>query len=180
MQRKVISSEKPFPAHYRSSSDQFSKTLPRNYNNSVLVLGSAITSPSTQSTQNIGGRPAGVLDYFDLDHSNPPPICNNASTSASTSNLSAHVGHSLAGTSTPNNITHRFSTLDISTPSVFGGHTLMNKNDSATNSLNSSTNPTDDGQPNIVYKLVDFIKTEAFNRTRQDAELARAKNRSKD
>lgn len=142
-----------------------------------------ITSPiSTQSTQNVGSRPAGVLEYFDLDHSNPPPICNASNTSASTSNLAGQP--SLVTGAPVSNLSHRFSTLGISTPSVFGVQPLISKNETnpiASISLNANAQANAASQPSgIVYKFVDFVKTEALTKTRQDAELARAKNRSKE
>lgn len=138
-------------------------------------------TPATPSTQATSGRQAGVLEYFDLDHSNPPPICNNSSTSASTSNLNTPASTSVWQ---PTNLAHRLSAVSISSSSVFGQQPTANDATIGANVLNSATAsggvtnpPTASG---IVYKSVDFIKTEAFMRTRQDAELARAKNRSKE
>lgn len=141
----------------------------------------ATTTPATQAPAS--GRQAGVLEYFDLDHSNPPPICNNsASISASTSNLNSQSG---GASPWQTNLSHRLSSVSISSASVSGN--ANTSNDAiigTTNPLGTSlasgsvvNPPTASG---IVYKSVDFIKTEAFMRTRQDAELARAKNRSKE
>lgn len=172
------------------NNEPISKTLPRNYNNSASLAVSAAT-PSlatatataatvTTTAQGAAGRQAGVLEYFDLDHSNPPPICNNANTSASTSNLNAQ---SSGVAWQPNHLSHRLSAVSISS-SVFGnqnatGDAVISANPLSLTSANSGAviPPTASG---IVYKSVDFIKTEAFMRTRQDAELARAKNRSKE
>lgn len=119
------------------------------------------------------------MDYFDLDHSNPPPICKNANTSASTSNLSNPFGVN----QTNNNFSqsNRFSgyggpsSLSSSTATLTGS-----TNNSGT--IGKATGEAIAGATNsgIVYKSVDFIKTEAFMRTRQDAELNRAKNRVKE
>lgn len=134
------------------------------------------------SPQNIGGnRAAGVLEYFDLDHSNPPPICYNASTSASTSNLSMQSGN--LGNTFPTNLSNRFSTLGISSFSIGTSNKLhepMSSSISMASSIASGSIPIQPVSSGIVYKSVDFIKTEAFMRTRQDAEMARAKNRSKE
>lgn len=170
------------------NNEPISKTLPRNYNNSASLAVSAATPTLATATaatvttpaQGAAGRQAGVLEYFDLDHSNPPPICNNANTSASTSNLNAQ---SSGVAWQPNHLSHRLSAVSISS-SVFGnqnatGDAVIGANPLCLTSANSGAviPPTASG---IVYKSVDFIKTEAFMRTRQDAELARAKNRSKE
>lgn len=170
--------------------EQVSKTLPRNYNNSA----SAVTSPASvpapvpppTPSAGVTGRQAGVLEYFDLDHSNPPPICNNSNTSASTSNLNAPATVSVW----PNNLSNRLSAVSISSSSVFGYQNAANDaNIGAVANPLSITSPGSGGSSSIsnaptasgiVYKSVDFIKTEAFMRTRQDAEMARAKNRSKE
>ncbi len=116
---------------YSNQSEAISKTLPRNYNNSSassLTLTKQMIPQQQQPTQ---AKPAGHLDYFDLDHSNAPPICNSNSTS--TSNLS---------------IAHR------SNPTYAA----------------KAVQPDPSG---IVYKSVDFVKTEAIKRTRQDTEKNR-------
>lgn len=151
-----------------------------------MISGNVNAMPTVTTTQNAIGRTAGVLEYFDLDHSNPPPICNNnTNTSASTSNLSLQSSFSAIPVAN-NSLSNRFSTLGISTASVFGAQNALHKSElnSGASSLNTalisgnaSNNPVSSG---IVYKSVDFIKTEAFMRTRQDAEMARAKNRSKE
>lgn len=159
------------------NNEQISKTLPRNYNNSASLT-STVSTPAPVTPQGATGqRQAGVLEYFDLDHSNPPPICNNSSTSASTSNLS--VQSSTSGWQP--NLSHRLSAVSISSSTVFGA-----QNDASTGSSllgSTATNATIPNTPTVsgvVYKKVDFVKTEAFIRTRQDAEMARAKNRSKE
>lgn len=207
----MVSTDAEFQGY---NSDQISKTLPRNYNNSASQLSSLTIAPSlltatttttiASATPSTAAQPAaaaavattssastarqaGVLEYFDLDHSNPPPICNNSMTSAITSNLNAQA----SGSAWPvNNLSHRLSAVSISSSTIFGnqsatGDLASGINSAAINSTNSgsasggivSNPPTASG---IVYKSVDFIKTEAFMRTRQDAELARAKNRSKE
>lgn len=190
-----------------SNSDQISKTLPRNYNKSTAhgtmssvglssspmsiastaftpTLSTPAAIPSSQVSTSATGRQAGVLEYFDLDHSNPPPICNNSTISASTSNLNAQSG---VGAASPwqSNLSHRLSSVSISSSSVAGNANMSNDPNVGTTNLLSGNlaggnviNPST--ASGIVYKSVDFIKTEAFMRTRQDAELARAKNRSKE
>lgn len=167
--------------------EQVSKTLPRNYNNSSslkanqTISGSAKVATSTTTiAQGATSRHAGVLEYFDLDHSNPPPICNSTNTSISTSNLHAQTTSVAWQTK---NLSNRLSAVGVSS-SVFGAP-------NASVDPNPGNNPTSIGSistgvnnpathSGIVYKSVDFIKTEAFMRTRQDAELSRAKNRSKE
>lgn len=81
-------------------------------------------------------KPIGHLEYFDLDHSNAPIICNTNSSkvnSTSTSNLS---------------IAHR------NNPTTYA----------------KAVHPEPSG---IVYKSVDFVKTDAIKRTRQDTEKIR-------
>lgn len=185
------------------NNEHISKTLPRNYNNSASLItnstppptptppppptpaaaasaATAVTAATVGTAQSAAARQAGVLEYFDLDHSNPPPICNNSNTSASTSNLSAQ---SSASAWQPN-LSHRLSAVSISSSSVFGAQNTANDQSIGINPLGSisisgavTNPPTASG---IVYKSVDFVKTEAFMRTRQDAEMARAKNRSKE
>lgn len=153
-------------------------------NTPAAVTPSSTTTAISSSQAPTSSRQAGVLEYFDLDHSNPPPICNNNSAiSASTSNLNTQCG----GVSSPwqTNLSHRLSSVSISSSLVGGNANTLN--DTAAGTTNSlGTNLTSGNVINpstasgIVYKSVDFIKTEAFMRTRQDAELARAKNRSKE
>lgn len=174
--------------------EQVSKTLPRNYNNSASAITSpapvpaSVPPPPTPSATGVTGRQAGVLEYFDLDHSNPPPICNNSNTSTSTLNLNAPATIS----AWPNNLSNRLSAVSISSSSIFGYQNATNDaNIGAVANPLSITSPGGGGggsssisnaptASGIVYKSVDFIKTEAFMRTRQDAEMARAKNRSKE
>lgn len=161
---------------------------------SAATTTTTTATPSTQSTAT-PGRQAGVLEYFDLDHSNKPPICNNSTISASTSNLNTHGsasgggvgggggggGGNGSGAPWQSNLSHRLSSVSISS-SIAGNSNTSN------DTIVGTTNPLNTNLPSgnaatasgIVYKSVDFIKTEAFMRTRQDAELARAKNRSKE
>lgn len=120
---------------YSNQSEALSKTLPRNYNNSsssLTLTKQMIPQPQQQSQ----AKPVGHLEYFDLDHSNAPPICNTNSAKAnstSTSNLA-----------------------------------MINRS--------NPTFPKAVQQPDpsgIVYKCVDFVKTEAIKRTRQDTEKNR-------
>lgn len=113
-----------------------SKTLPRNYNNSKTI-----------------SKPTGHLEYFDLDHSNPPPICKNV-TSASTSNLSNL------------NRNQRHHSGGHTTDSV---HLFQKLKENAKIVSNSSSG--------VVYKSVDFVKTEAIKRTLEGKkeEMNRAK-----
>lgn len=125
-------------ALYSNHSETLSKTLPRNYNNSSASSSSSLTLPKQtipQQQQQSLAKPVGHLEYFDLDHSNAPPICNTNSSkvnSTSTSNLS--IAHR-------NNPTYA-----------------------------KAVQPDPSG---IVYKSVDFVKTEAIKRTRQDTEKNR-------
>lgn len=181
------------------NSGQISKTLPRNYNKSAAPIMSSMAlsspmsiapapvtsslstttasaTPPSQVSSTVTGRLAGVLEYLDLDHTNPPPICNNSTISVSTSNLNTQCGVSVTSP-WQSNLSHRLSSVSISSSSVAGNaHTPNDTSIGATNLL--SGNPST--ASGIVYKSVDFIKTEAFMRTRQDAEMARAKNRSKE
>lgn len=143
----------------------------------------AATAATLASQAPAAGRQAGVLEYFDLDHSNPPPICNNNWTiSASTSNLNSQ---SVGASPWQTNLSHRLSSVSISSSSVSGNANASNDAIIGTTnplgaSLATSGNVNPPTSSGIVYKSVDFIKTEAFMRTRQDAELTRAKNRSKE
>lgn len=159
--------------------DKFSKTLPRNYNNSSSSTASAVSALAISLApmsiaSNAGGRQVGKLDYFDLDHSNPPPICKNANTSVSTSDLSSFGPSSILS-------------IASNRHSGFGAAASTSTNSTATGTLKKTPHidpvsgaPSGAASSGIVYKSVDFIKTEAFMRTRQDAELNRAKNRLKE
>lgn len=81
-------------------------------------------------------KPIGHLEYFDLDHSNAPPICNTNSSKANS-------------TSTSN-----LAIANRTNPTTFP----------------KAVHPDPSG---IVYKSVDFVKTEAIKRTRQDTEKNR-------
>lgn len=122
-------------ALYSNQSEALSKTLPRNYNNSSSSLLSTTKPMIPQQQQPSLAKPIGHLEYFDLDHSNAPPICNTNTSkvnSSSTSNLS---------NTQRNNPTYA-----------------------------KAIHPDPSG---IVYKSVDFVKTEAIKRTRQDTEKNR-------
>lgn len=165
-----------FMAHHF---DSLSKTLPRNYNNSSMST-TAATGPMSLSHLNIcqpvaaaaaaASKPIGHLEYFDLDHSNPPPICqNNAGMEAtkSTKNLVNHHHHSHHQQRQPP------PPLPIASGAVAGG---SSSSSSKSSDLFQKVAPpiADLDQSGIVYKSVDFIKTEAIKRTRQD----RAQNHS--
>lgn len=166
----TAATEAEFQGTYNN--EPISKTLPRNYNNSASC---SMSVPPAQAGAT--GRQV-VLEYFDLDHSNPPPICNNANTSASTSNLNAQTS-GMAWP--PNNLSHRLSAVSISSASVFGNQNATNDAPNPMSMMSATGSVVNaPAASGIVYKSVDFIKTEAFMRTRQDAELARAKNRSKE
>lgn len=104
----------------------------------------------------MNGRQNSKLEYLDLDHSNPPEICKNGATSASVADLPSYLPHSNKNTLTASS---RSSGLDAA-QSTYGNTSVI--------------------ASGIVYKSVDFIKTQAIMRTRQDAELNRAKNRQKE
>lgn len=167
--------------HTDLNADKFSKTLPRNYNNSSTSSSSTAVAASVLSaslapvslTSNAGGRQIGQLDYFDLDHSNPPPICKNANTSVSTSDLSSNSG--------------ALSLQASYRHSGFGSAASTSSNNTAVAGKKAThidpigvTPPNLPAGSGIVYKSVDFIKTKAFELTRQDAENNRAKNRLKE
>lgn len=110
-----------------------------------------------------------------MDHSNPPPICKNANTSASTSNLSNSFGGNHGSSNSNLNPSNRFSGfVSPSLAATYPGNSSGTIGNSAGEAIGGATSS------GIVYKSVDFIKTEAFMRTRQDAELNRAKNRLKE
>ncbi|KAJ6643413.1 Protein daughter of sevenless [Pseudolycoriella hygida] len=122
-------------ALYSNQSEALSKTLPRNYNNSSASSTLTLTRPMASQQQPPAAKPVGHLEYFDLDHSNAPPICNinnSKLNSTSSSNLS---------------IPHRTNPPFAKAPQ-----------------------PDSSG---IVYKSVDFVKTQAIALTRQDTEKNR-------
>lgn len=151
-----------------ANADTFAKTLPRNFNN-----------PGTASTSSIApnNKQVGKLEYFDLDHSNAPAICKNANnSSASTTNLSAALNVGLPNVNQASRFHHQRGTGFGSPASSLGGSSSLLR--SQTDAVMGTVPGIDSG---IVYKSVDFIKTEAFMRTRQDAEKNRnLKNRAKD
>lgn len=155
------------------NSDSLSKTLPRNYNNSSMTTAASAGAMSL-SHLNISHpvavasshKPIGHLEYFDLDHSNPPPICQNSSTAATgTSDVIVHNHKSIRQPPPP----LPPNAGGISGSSSSGG--VIKSSD-----LFQKVAPpiVDADQSGIVYKSVDFIKTEAIKRTRQD----RAQNHS--
>lgn len=89
--------------------------------------------PQQQQPQPLA-KPIGHLEYFDLDHSNAPPICNTHSSKVNSTSASV------------------LSTAHRSKPAPF------------------AVQPEPSG---IVYKSVDFVKTDAIKRTRQDTEKIR-------
>lgn len=149
------------------NADAFAKTLPRNFNNPGIASISA-------SASNI--KQLGKLEYFDLDHSNAPSICKNANSSASTTNLSAALNVGLPNVSQSSRFQHHRGSGFGSAASSYGGPSSLTRSQAdAIMGANPGVNT------GIVYKSVDFIKTEAFMRTRQDAEKNRnLKNRAKD
>lgn len=163
--------------HTDLNADKFSKTLPRNYNNSSSSTAAAASVLSvTQAPITIAslasGRQIGKLDYFDLDPSNAPPICKNTNPSISTSDLSSIPTHQKVAAIRHSGFVSAPSTSDNSTATGTLKRATLNDPVSAAPSTAAASG--------IVYKKVDFIKTDAFMRTRQDAELNRAKNRLKE
>lgn len=120
----------------------------------------------------------GKLEYFDLDHSNAPSICKNATSSVSTTNLpSASNSGTVTATSANRFQQQRNSGILLPPTSVAGAAGSLSR--PQMDGVVTASGPTVD--TGIVYKSVDFIKTEAFMRTRQDAEKNRnLKNRTKD
>lgn len=95
------------------------------------------------------------LQYLDLDHSNP--------------------AHGLAAPSRPESLRSMGSASTQNIPSGAASAAQLALFASIKHS-ESSTMPgaaTSSSGRGIVYKTVDFVKTEAFNRTRQDAEMNR-------
>lgn len=78
------------------------------------------------------------------------------------------------------NLSHRLSAVSISSSTAFGAHNDASTGSTLSNIATNATIPNTPTVSGVVYKKVDFVKTEAFIRTRQDAEMARAKNRSKE
>lgn len=140
--------------------ESFSQTLPRNYNNSGHYNNSNLynnthninhgnlnkVSPPQQHKhahhQPTAALPTfqPVLDYLELDTSNAPPICQHSAVPLGMTSTSS-------GGSTSSTLAHAFGTL----------HRV---------STASSSSAAEESS--IVYKSVDFIKTEAIKRTRQD------------
>lgn len=138
-----MSFDSEFMANHAES---MSKTLPRNYNNSSMAAAASIAS--------VNQKPIGHLEYFELDHSNPPPICHNAFVGPSSIQFSSITNLSNFNRAPPPPPQSAKSTADIF-HKITG---ILAEPD----------------QSGIVYKSVDFIKTEAIKRTRQD----RAQNHS--
>lgn len=146
--------------------DVFSKTLPRNYPTNALSL---VAPPIA--------KPSGNLEYFDLDRSNPPSICKNShSSSVSTSNLA-----SLHTVGLPN-VNHLLLRAQPHRPSGLGMSSTMIASALTPPQSDIGMNTASD----VVYKQVDFVKTEAIKLTRENAEKSREKaeksreNQSKD
>lgn len=144
--------------------ESYSQTLPRNYNNSGHYNNSnlynntnnvnhsnsnIVNVPHTHksSQQHLSALPTfqPVLDYLELDTSNAPPICQPSAVPFGMTPMSSGASSST--------LAHAFGTLNRV---------------SATSSSSAAE------ESGIVYKSVDFIKTEAIKRTRQD----RAQNNS--
>lgn len=139
--------------------ESFSQTLPRNYNNSGHYNNLNLYNNTNQNypipnvvlTQHhkLAQHPPSVvptfqpvLDYLELDTSNAPPICQN---SAAPPGMVATSSSSSGASSAT--LAHAFGTLHRAS------------------AASSSSAAEESG---IVYKSVDFIKTEAIKRTRQD------------
>lgn len=149
------------------NTDAFSKTLPRNYNNPSM------SPPQPVAMLAPPGKQIGKLEYFDLDHSNAPPICKTAISSTSTSSLSAAI-NSIGLPMVPPTIRNQNRSIGHGSSATTSAH-LRPQPDGSSVGIPAGS---DTG---IVYKSVDFVKTEAFMRTRQDAEKNRSlKNRTKD
>lgn len=122
--------------------ESLSQTLPRNFNNSNIYNNSNVyhnnNHPQAISASSHHPKQP-VLDYLELDTSNAPPICQN---STAASNVAASTA-TLSGNKTTN---------------AFGSMQRVAVPSSSAAAEESS----------IVYKSVDFIKTEAIKRTRQD------------
>lgn len=161
----LTSSDTEFQSDHNA--DAFSKTLPRNYNNTPMTVASSV--PPTKQI--------GKLEYFDLDHSNAPSICKNATGSVSTTNLPSASNSGTATASSTNRFQQQRNSGFVLPPTSVGGVGSMSR--PQMDGAVTTSGPTVD--TGIVYKSVDFIKTEAFMRTRQDAEKNRnLKNRTKD
>lgn len=122
-----------------------------------------------QSLQMTPSRSDDKLQYLDLDHTNgplpsarPEPIRNTSSTSAQ--NIHAAVVGLPA-------MHHTTQTMIK--------HSISEHNTAASSGGGSGSGTAEGSGRGIVYKTVDFVKTEAFNRTRQDAEMNRASNKDK-
>lgn len=122
-----------------------------------------------QSLQMTPSRSDDKLQYLDLDHTGAPlpPRPESIRSVTSTSAQNIHAVMHVVGLPMPPppvpQIKHSASehvTLGTAAgPGSSSGHTTSAQN--------------------TVYKTVDFVKTEAFNRTRQDAEMNRAVNKDK-
>lgn len=138
--------------------ESYSQTLPRSFNNSGHYNNSNLynnTNTINHSHTNIVSAqhqsksshhpPSAVppfqpvLDYLELDTSNAPPICQNSAVPSGLTAMSSGV--------TSSSLAHAFGTL---------------------NRISSASSSTAAEDSSIVYKSVDFIKTEAIKRTRQD------------
>lgn len=109
------------------------------------------------------------LQYLDLDHTNGQPPGRPESISRNIGSASAHNIHAAAhvvGLPPPS-----LATTTASIKHSMSENTSIGPAAGAGASSNSGRG--------IVYKTVDFVKTEAFNRTRQDAEMNRASNKDK-
>ena len=157
------------------SCDPIETPLPQgggtNPRNSMFVAG------SRQSLQMTPSRSDDKLQYLDLDHTNgapEPSIRNFGSASAQNILITSHGG----GTMPMPSIKHSISEHNSNTGPlrwVAGSSSAL----TAAAAVQPPTASRDNSGRGIVYKTVDFVKTEAFNRTRQDAEMNRASNKDK-
>lgn len=155
-----------------------------------------------QSLQMTPSRSDDKLQYLDLDHTNgplpptlasrPPELIHKHIGSASAHNIhaAAHVvGLPMAPPPLPAAMT---SSIAIPPHTATIKHSISEHNTmnavsggggggggSVGNSSSANASSSSSSGRGIVYKTVDFVKTEAFNRTRQDAEMNRACNKDK-
>lgn len=164
-------------------------------NRSSVISRANTNSNSLQKTPSRSDDKLQYLD-LDLDHTSAGTAAVVAPTRPESirklSSVSAHNIHAVAGHTAglPSLATIKHS---ISEHDALGGGAGQHGGASATNGFLGSASSTATlssvvgGGGNaaassgrgIVYKTVDFVKTDAFNRTRQDAEMSRASNKDK-
>lgn len=113
-----------------------------------LVLGSGRQSAQVAQLSHSEDK----LQYLDLDHTNGP--------------LPVRLGSNVVGSASVHNI-------HVATPAL-PGLTQTAVAIKHSTSEHTTVAPSSSSGRGIVYKTVDFVKTDAFNRTRQDAEINRA------